>query len=222
MEQRMKLRLFSLTVVFAVLVLLSRSTYAASLCLTPDFAQAAAGAEMIFSGKITDVERVKTSAASVGEYVVTFNVETWWKGGPFQKTRVLWLSSVDDECPFLPVGEVAEDYLVYADPSRSNKTRDQLAVVTVFNRTSRLDANLTSETFGINDWSKQTRISRTPTLNRADASEDIKLLRALRGCGCSSTTPPFYSQRSPLRPDNSVDEKGSACRTCLQGILKPF
>jgi hypothetical protein len=178
---------------------------------------------VIFSGKITKVERVQTSTATAVEHVITFKVETWWKGKPAHKTRVLWRSSVL-ECPFFPVGEVGEDYLVYADPSRRTTRRDQLLKVTIFNRTSRLRAPK-SESVVINDWSKQTRISPTPEFNPADASGDIKLLRALRG-GCLSIShlpSPLVSQRLTSIEANSREAEGvSACQTCLRSRLKPF
>ena len=75
----MRPRLLSLTLVFAGLILLSRSVYVVSLCATPDFFQAADGAEVIFSGKIKNVETVQTGTSAAG--VVTLKVETWWTGG---------------------------------------------------------------------------------------------------------------------------------------------
>jgi hypothetical protein len=188
--------------------------------VTLDFFGAASAAEVIFLGKITNVERVPEYR---GEHVVTFKVETWWKGKPSPDTRVLWRPSEDPECGFLPVGEVGEDYLVYADPSRKINPRDRhFPVVTTFNRTSRLPANLKPESFVI-DWSKQTRISPTPILNRADGSDDIELLRALRGSGCLSTwpAPPFDLQ--PSIQSNARQAEGvSACRTCMRVRVKPF
>ena len=222
----MRPRLLSLTLVFAVLILLSESAYAATFCVTSGFGQGAAVAEMIFSGKITKVQRVETSNVVAGEYVVTFKVDTWWKGKPTHETRVLWRPSMDEECPFLPVGEVGEDYLVYTDPSRNNTARDQLPEVTVLNRTSRLSPNLKFESVGINDWSKQTRISPTPTLNRADGSDDIKLLLVLRECGCLSIShlpPPLDSHRlTSIQANCREAEVVSECQACLRRRLKPF
>src|SRR5262245_4349927 len=205
-EQHIKPSLLSMAIIFAGLILLSRSVYAASYCVTPDFAQAASDAEEIFSGKITKVERLKTGQPVVFEYFVTFKVETWWKGKYSNETSVLWRSSDMLDCAFFPVGEVGEDYLVYANPSRSTSRKDHLPEVTIFNRTSRLPANTKSESILITDWSKQTRISSIPTLNRGDASDDIKLLRALRACGCLSLDhlpPPLDSQRMTLIQTNS-------------------
>ena len=220
-----------MAIMFAGLILLSRSVHAASYCVTPDFAQAASDAEEIFSGKITKVERLKTGQPVVFEYFVTFKVETWWKGKYSNETTVLWRSSLWPsselaDCGFFPVGEVGEDYLVYANPSRSTIRRDNLPEVTIFNRTSRLPANPKSESVVITDWSKQTRISSTPTLNRGDASDDIKLLRALRACGCLSLghlPPPLDSQPMTLIQTNSRQtEEVSPCQSCLRWRLKPF
>lgn len=210
----MRRRLISLMFVFAVLILLSQSVSAAGLCGVPDVAGAVADAEVIFSGRITKVEPVRSGNAAAGDYVVTFKVDTWWKGKPAPETRVFWRQQLLD-CPYLPVGVVGEDYLVYGDPSRNNTTKDQIPEVTSLNRTSMLPASLT---LGLDDWSKQTRISPRPTLNRADASDDIKFLRTLRQCGC------FPIIQSPLRLFSwSPRAEGvSACQTCLRGRLKPF
>jgi len=222
----MRPRLLSLMFLLAGLILLSRPVGAASLCGIPDFAAAALGAELIFSGKITKVERLKTGTAEFFQYVVTFKVETSWKGKPENEASVLWRSSELFDCGFFPVGEVGEDYLVYADPSKSTSRKDRLPEVTIFNRTSRLPANQKSESIVISDWSKQARISWTPILNRADASDDIKLLRTLRVCGClsSSDSPsPLDSPPKTSSPVNSQQtEEVSRCRTCLRARLKPF
>lgn len=164
------------------------------------------------------VERVKDGTA---DYFVTFRVETWWKGTPSPEMRVLWRSWVED-CPLLPVGEVGEEYLVYADPSRSTKTV-QFPEITVLNRTSRLPANWKPEISLINDWRIKTGISLEPALNRANASNDVKLLRMLRACGCLSTSrlpPPFHPQI--LIEPNYQAETAYACETCLRSRLKPF
>lgn len=192
--------------------------------MTRDFAHAVDDAEMIFSGEITNVERLQTNTTTASEYVVTFKVETWWKGTPSHETRVVWRISIID-CAFFPVGEIGENYLVYPDPSKNNTTRDQLPEVTLFNRTSRLPANRKPQGVSINDWSKQPPISRKPTLNRADATDDIKLLTALRECGCLSTQLPVLLDSEPLTSiqANSGQVQGiSACQTCLRERLKPF
>ena len=215
----MRLRLLSLMFVFASLILLSRPVNAATFCITPEVVGATARAEAIFSGKITKIEQVQTNTVSAGTYFVTFKVETWWKGKPSHEMRVLWRSSILD-CPYLPVGEVGEDYLVYADPSKST-TREQFPEVTVFNRTSRLPANQTSVNVEIN-WDNQPRISQTPELNRADASNDVELLRILRTCGCLPTSLSDSQLPTLTLSDSPEAETVSTCKTCLRWRLKPF
>jgi hypothetical protein len=216
-------RILSLTLVSAGLILSCRSISATGLCVIPDFAGAAAEAEVIFSGKITNVERVQSSTAPAGEYIVTFKVETWWKGKSSPYIRVLWQSSVP-ECDFLPVGEVGEDYLVYGD-ARIRTDAGKFSAVSPFNRTSRLPANRKAENVVIGDWSKQARISQTPILNRADGTDDVKLLNALRVCGClstSSVTPLDFERPPSIKPNSRQAAGVSACQTCLRGRLKPF
>ena len=218
----MKPRLLSLTFLFAGLILSSRTVYAVDFCITPDFAQAVDRAEVVFSGKITNIEPAQSRTAVAGEYVVTLKAETWWKGKPVHETRVLWRSSLLN-CPFLPVGEVGEDYLVYADPSKNEPPGNQFPEVTIFNRTSRLPSN--PESVLIDDWSRQTRLSPNPTLNRADASNDIKLLRTVRECDCltiSHLPPPLASLSLTSQPDSREGEGVSTCQTCLRRRLKPF
>jgi hypothetical protein len=176
-------------------------------------------AELVFKGKITKVERDHTHPPAE-VYIVTFKVETWWKGKPSPEVRLSWWSTAFFDCDYLPVGNVGEDYLVYADPSRS-KRKVKIPEVTVFNRTSRLPANLKPESFAFEEWSKQPRISRTPELNRADATGDIELLRVIRVCGCLSTSPDDSSEPPSVQP-NSRGTEVSACQACLRTRLKPF
>ena len=221
----MKPSSFSLTFILAGLFLFSQSAYAADFCVAPDFASAFDGAEVIFSGEITKVERVQSGTTAAADYVVTFNVEAWWKGTPKREMRVLWRSRVVG-CPSFPVGDVGEHYLLYADPSKNNTSRSQLPEVTIFNRTSRSPVNRGSESVLIPDWSKQPPLSPNPALNRADASDDIKLLLALRQCDCLSISrlpSPLDSQRFTSIQDNSKKAEGSsACQACLRRRLKPF
>jgi len=219
----MKPRLLTVTFVFAGLILLSRSVHAAGFCLEPGFARGVAGAEMIFTGRITKVEEVEASTVPPGTYFVTFKVENTWKGKPADEVRVLWRSRSFGDCPDLPVGEVGEDYLVYADPSRST-TMDQSPEVTVFNRTSRLPSDRKPENYLLDDWDKPTRISSKPDLNRADASNDIELLGVLRVCSCLSNRdvrlPP--DQLPSFQPTSEQTEGVSVCQPCLRRKLKPF
>lgn len=125
----MRPRLLSLTFVFAALLLLSRPVEAAHFCIEPDFLSAAVAAELIFSGKITKVERV--AGSQLGEYVVTFRVDRWWKVTPASDARVLWRTKSVLDCPALAVGEVGDEYLVYAEPSTSTVREYQLPEVTI-------------------------------------------------------------------------------------------
>lgn len=209
-EQHMRPCLLTMTFVFAGLILSGRSVNAATYCVGSGFSHGVANAEMIFTGKIIKVEQIQAGIAPPGTYFVTFKVETSWKGKPADEVRVLW-RSISIDCPYLPVGDVGEDYLVYADPSRST-TRDRFPEVTVFNRTSRLPANRKPESYLIDDWSKQPRISPQPELNRADASNDVELLRTLRVCGCLSSSDLLSREAEGV----------ISCQTCLRGRLKPF
>src|SRR5687768_4833647 len=104
----MRSRILTMTFVLAAVILLSRFVYAASLCITPDASPAFAMAELVFKGKITKVERDHTHPASEYVYIVTFKVETWWKGKPAPAVRVLWWTTSLFDCPYLPVGNVGE------------------------------------------------------------------------------------------------------------------
>jgi hypothetical protein len=221
----MKPRIFSLMFVLAGLFLFSQSAFAADFCVAPDFASAVDGAELIFSGEITNVEQVQSGTTGAADYVVTFNVETWWKGTPMREMRVLWRSRVVG-CPWFLIGEVGEHYLLYADPSKNNTSSNQLPEVTIFNRTSRLPVNRRFESVLMPDGTVQSLLSPNPALNRADASDDIKLLVVLRQCECLSIShlpQTLDSQRLTSNQANSKQAEGSsACQACLRRMLKPF
>ena len=217
------MRRFSFSILFmlAMMILLTRSAYAGDFCIPRDFAKAVDSSEEIFSGRILNVEPIHTNNTAAGEYVVTFKVETWWRGKPSHERRVLWRSAVVG-CDFFPVGEVGESYIVYADDSKNDATQNQLSEVTIFNRTSKLPANQKSASLTLSEWSKQSPISANPTLNRGDGSDEIKLLLLLRECGCLSASPlPLFD--SQPRPSRSGQAEGvSACQSCLRRTLKRF
>lgn len=219
----MRLRLFLKTFVFALLVLFGGSASGADLCGARDVAPSVEVAATVFSGEIIKVERVQTSTRASDDYFVTFRVETWWKGTPSREARVLWRSSAMN-CPFFPVGEVGESYLVYADAPGNNSAREQIPEVTIFNRTSRLPANPEAENLEIMSRAKQPLISPNPSINRADASSDVKLLIVLRKCGCLSLSqlPPLFDPQRPTSTSaNSREMEGvSGCQTCLRNKLK--
>ena len=210
--EHMRPRLLSLTFVFAAFLLLSGPAHAAHFCIEPDFFPAATDAQVIFSGKITKVERVQTRPEAIGEYVVTFRVDRWWKGMPASDTRVLWRTTFMD-CPTLAVGEVGDEYLVYGEPTRSTVRQYQMPEVSVFSRTAKLPPSRKAETIVKNGFSQPTLISRTPPLDRADASNDVELLIALRACGCTPL---------PSTSESRLGEMVLSCKTCLRGRLKPF
>jgi hypothetical protein len=216
----MRQRLLALTFGLAALLLLSRPAYAAHFCIDTPFSRGASNAEMIFSGKITKVERVETDRAAIGQYVVTFKVERWWKGTPASGPRVLWRSSFMD-CD-LPVGEVGDDYLVYADPSLSTLPGYKLPEVTFLNRTAKLPASRKAEMIVANGFT-HTVISRNPPLNRTDASNDIDLLLTMRECGCLQVMPsPISEPSAPIEASAEQTERASQCLACLRRTLRPF
>jgi hypothetical protein len=198
--------------VFAALLLLSGPVHAAHFCIEPDFFPAATEAQVIFSGKITKVERSQSYPEALGEYVVTFKVDRWWKGmQQAGDTRVLWRTTFMD-CPTLAVGEVGDEYLVYGEPARSTVRQYQMPEVTVFSRTARLPASRKAEMIIKNGFTQAPLMSRTPPLNRTDASNDVELLIALRDCSCM---PP------PGKSESDLEQIVSSCRVCLRRRLKP-
>ena len=64
-----------------------------------------------------------------------------------------------------------------------------------------------------NGFDKPALISRTPPLNRSDASNDVELLRAMRDCGCMP---------APGSSESRLQEFASECRSCLRRRVKPF
>jgi hypothetical protein len=197
-------------------VLLSRPVQASHFCITPSFGKAGAQAEQVFSGKITKVER-ETNPDTPGEYIVTFKVETSWKGTPASETRVVWRSIPFIDCPTLPVGEVGDDYLVYADPSIRIRG-EKLAEVTFFNRTARQLPSRKAELIVKNGFTR-TVIDSDPPLNRSDASNDVEMLLAMRACGCLSTN---SQQGAAIEASAEATQRASECMACMQRRLKPF
>ena len=214
----MRPHFLSITFVFATLLLLSGSVQAAHFCIEPGFGQGASNAELIFSGTITKIERVQTGAAAIGEYVVTFKVQRWWKGTPANDTRVFWRSSFMD-CPSLPVGEVGDNYLVYADPSRSTLHEYQtMPEVTIFNRTAKLPGSRKAEMIVEEGFRQPARISTKLPVNRADGSNDVEILFVLQECGCLPAPPPGTA----IESESQEKERPTACTSCMGRRLKQF
>jgi hypothetical protein len=208
----MKLRILQTAFLFAALLLLSRPVAAAHFCLEPPFMSSVSNAELIFSGKITKVERVQTTPDATGEYVVTFKVERSWKGTAGLETRVLWRSSLLD-CE-LPVGEVGDDYLVYTDPSISNNPAYQMPEVSFFNRTAKQPPSRKADLI-VEHGFRRSVINASPDLNRADASKDVDLLLIMRDCGCLSV-----SSSQPIEASAEQTARVSECMACWQRRLK--
>lgn len=199
---------------FAALLLSSSPAQAAHFCLEPSFARGAAQAEMIFSGKIAKIERVQTHPRAIGDYVVTFKVERWWKGTAASEPRVLWRTAILD-CA-LPIGEVGDDYLVYADPAAILNPAYQLPEVSFYNRTSRLPPSRKAEMIVKNGFSP-TVVRQEPPLNRADASNDVDLLLTIRECGCLR----IPASSAPIEASAEETQRVSECQACLRRTLKP-
>jgi hypothetical protein len=117
----------------------------------------------------------------------------------------------------LAVGEVGDDYLVYADPSISSNPAYELPEVTFFNRTSRLLPSRKAEMIVMKGFSV-TYITENPPVNRADASGDIDVLLALRECGCLIAP----SSSAPIEASAEETERVAACMVCFRRSLKPF
>ena len=75
---------------------------------------------------------------TASDYVVSFEVEKWWKGSGSERVSVVWHTSLFG-CDYFPVGEIGENYLVYADSQTTTQlASERLAEVSVLNRTSKL------------------------------------------------------------------------------------
>jgi len=162
------------TVVVTIFLFLNSPVFAADLCITPDLLEAFARAKLVFSGKILNVTPVPQGSASrtASDYVVSFEVEKWWKGSGSERVSVVWRTSMFG-CAYFPVGEIGENYLVYADPQTTTQLASaSLTDVSVFNRTSKLvlTRELDQSRFALR------LVDSKPPLNRGNASEDIKCL----------------------------------------------
>jgi len=133
----------------------------------------------------------------------------------------LWRTKLPFCSSYFSVGEVGERYLVYADPpSEDASAQPDLPVVTILNRTSRIPAKTQPEQpFEVEDLEKMSRtLVKVPELNRADASQDISLLRRLRGCDClgSEKSPSCLNTLGHLKETTDNDPAVAACCKCLR------
>jgi hypothetical protein len=219
-----------LIVVLTIFLFLSNPAFAADLCITPDVLDAFAQAKLVFAGKILKVKPVLQDSASGSalDYVVSFEVEKWWKGTGPQQVNLVWRSSML-ECSYLPVGEIGEKYLVYADPlTTASLGSESVAEITIFNRTSKLvlkrDLHPTSPT----NFASQVSLDAKPKLNRADATEDVKVLSVLTRCMCVSSDSPAgcidssLSSGYPMPAGIQQSSRSSKCCECLRRSLRPF
>ncbi|WP_446388016.1 hypothetical protein [Coleofasciculus sp. B1-GNL1-01] len=105
-----------------VAILPIRPTYACSCVRPPDSEQALADATVVFSGQVTNIQRVN------GRLSVTFGVDEQWKGKPAQRL-VIQTAATTAMCgyPF----EVGQTYLVYANHRRGRLQTNQCSRTTL-------------------------------------------------------------------------------------------
>lgn len=216
------------TVVLTIFLFLNSPALAADLCLTPDVLEGFARAKLVFSGKILNVIPVQDSQSpTASDYVVNFEVEKWWKGTGPEQLSVVWRSSMRG-CSYFPVGEIGENYLVYADPLATPQFGSQsLAEVSVLNRTSKLPVRRVLDQTSLKNFAPPVLVDSKPEISRGDATKDIKVLRVLTECMCvSSDSGPAcidvsLSSGYPMPADIRSSSRSQCCE-CLRRNLKPF
>ena len=218
------------TVVLTLFLFLNSPAFAADFCMTPDVLEAYVRAKLVFSGKILSVMVVPqdTGSRTALDYVVRFEVEKWWKGTGSPKVSVVWRSSIH-ECSYFPVGEIGENYLVYADPlTTPHLGIEPLAEVSVLNRTSKILLRRESDQSSSTNPASRARVDSKPSINRANASDDLKVLSVLTGCRCVSPDPGqacidlSLSSGYQIQADIRSSSRSSECCECLRRNLKPF
>jgi len=212
------------------------SAAGAGFCLVPEVPEAVDRAEAVFSGKIVDFVAVRkdnsNSPSSSSEYIVKFEIEEWWKGSASSELLLLWRPEVFG-CSHYAVGEIGERYLVYAESPKSQAVgRGRLLEITALNRTSKLPARtqIFSQSDSGNGRRKRLKIVYiAPELDRNDASNDIEVLRQIKGCACllpyflPTCMDSTWTLRQP-RPDGvySSSTAASSCCACLRRKLRSF
>ena len=159
--------LLPVTFIFCSLLMFAPAVNA-DFCVVPGVEEGVRQATLVFSGKIVSIGRVQANndnaPTSSSEFVVKFEVETWWKGGVNPEIQVLWRTNTVG-CPYFPVGEIGELYLVYADPSRPIVAGEEsVPEVTIFNRTSKIPA----KTRAVNQFDGETQRKRPVLLDGGD------------------------------------------------------
>ena len=204
-------------------------------CVAPEVPEAVDRAEALFSGKIVDLVKMRSNnsshPSSSSEYIVKFEIEHWWKGTESRELRVLWRQEIFG-CAYFPVGEIGERYLVFAESPRSEIVeKDRLLEITVLTRTSKITS--TTQVFshfdsGTGGKQRLPFVHIAPELNRNDASNDIEVLRSIKGCGCLlpdilTTCMDFTKTLRQPRPEVLHSSSSTAsCCTCLRRNMRSF
>ena len=208
---------------------LNSPAFAADLCITRDVLEGFAQAKLVFSGKILNVTPVPqdSQAPNASDYVVNFEVEKWWKGTGPEQLSVVWRSSMLG-CSYFHVGEIGENYLVYAEPLTTTQFGSQSpAEVSVLNRTSKLPLGRELDQTSSNIFAPPVSVDSKPTINRRDATKDLKVLQVLTRCMCvSADSGPAcidvsLSSGYPMPADIRSSSRSQCCE-CLRQNLKPF
>lgn len=197
----------------------------ADFCVQPGVEGGIAVASAVFSGKIVEIRRLDDSSrrhpADGFEYLVKFAVDEVWKGPNAAELSVVWQTKLHACSDYFPVGEIGERYLVYADLPKGEAGKNNLPEVNFLNRTSRLPLTDAPVKFDLEDLEKQSRtLTEAPQLNRADASQDVVMLRRMKACECSSTgtdqSMSCLNSWGHLREVTAQDDSASACCKCLR------
>jgi hypothetical protein len=115
----------------------------ACFCLLPELSDSFKSARSVFLGQTIRIDEQKTldQNASIADraFTVKFKIIRSWKGVPSatSELNILWLTNCY-EC--LPLPNMNENYLVFADPVRGSKT---WSLVAMCNRTVVVDAKVT-------------------------------------------------------------------------------
>ncbi|MGH9966654.1 MAG: hypothetical protein ACREBG_02310 [Pyrinomonadaceae bacterium] len=212
-------------------LLMCGSVSGAGFCVVPDVPEAVDRAEAVFSGKIVAVRKDNSnSPTGSSEYIVKFEVEEWWKGTESRELRVLWRPEMFG-CSHNPVGEMGERYLVYAESPKSDAVgKGRLLEITVLNRTGKIPPR--TQVFSQSDSGNRRRkrlefVYIAPELDRNDASNDIDVLRHIKGCGCllpyvlPTCMDSTWTLRQPTLGLRSTSTTSSCC-ACLRHNMKSF
>ncbi len=225
-KQSINLRSSSTSIVVLTLFLfLNSPIFAADLCITPDVLEGFARAKLVFSGKILNVTQCRNIVNLLTGGIPSSILR--WKGTGPEQFSVVWHSSMLG-CSYFPVGEIGENYLVYAEPLTTAQFGNQsLAEVSVLNRTSKLPLRRELDQTISDIFAPPVSVDSKPTINRRDATKDIKVLQVLTQCRCvSSDSGPAcidvtLSSVYPMPADIGSSSRSHCCE-CLRQNFKPF